>query len=123
MANSKTINPLTKKMIECDDHVAHFITNLREELRLPIEDIAAILIAAARRLQQEAITGKSDSTIWRRHSTGDVMLEFDAPVAAVGRYGNGRMTRSQFLRDGELFCYLSPLPGSVISTMNDRLQE
>lgn len=47
---------------------------------------------------------------WQRYRPGDVILEFDAPVAAVDCRGIGRMTRSQFLNAGDLFCYLPPFP-------------
>lgn len=57
------------------------------------------------------VVSKSETTGWQRYRSGDVILEFDAPVAAVSPRGEGRMTRSQFLRDGDLFCYLPPFPG------------
>jgi hypothetical protein len=49
------VNYLTEKMIAGDDHVERFIAHLRDELRLPIDDIAAILVASAGRLYREAI--------------------------------------------------------------------
>lgn len=48
--------------------------------------------------------------VWQRYRPGDVIAEFDAPVAAVDPKGHGRMTRSQFLNAGDRFCYLPPLP-------------
>ena len=45
---------------------------------------------------------------WMRYDP-DVVLEFDAPVAAVDRKGRGRLTRAQNLICGELFCYLPPI--------------
>lgn len=46
---------------------------------------------------------------WQRYwPTADVVLEFDALVAVVGRDGRGRMARSQYLQPGERFQYLLP---------------
>ena len=45
--------------------------------------------------------------VWHRYSPmAGVVLEFDAPVAVIGRDGRGRMTRTQYLREGEWFSYL-----------------
>ena len=46
---------------------------------------------------------------WRRYQPAETVTEFDAPVAAINRYGEGRMTRTQCLNAGDRFCYLPPL--------------
>lgn len=48
---------------------------------------------------------------WQRYYP-EVVLEFGVPVVAVDRKGKGRLTTSQNLICGELFCYLPPLPQS-----------
>lgn len=49
---------------------------------------------------------------WQRYYP-DVVLEFCVPVVAVDRRGRGRLTTTQHLIVGELFCYLPPLPISM----------
>lgn len=47
------------------------------------------------------------STKWSRYESGKTVLEYDAIVAvAQGR----KLVRSQYLRNGDLFCHLPPLP-------------
>lgn len=49
----------------------------------------------------------TQTTTWQRYRPmADVVLEFDASVAAIGRDGRSRVTRTQHLREGERFAYL-----------------
>lgn len=46
---------------------------------------------------------------WQRYKAGDDVAETHARVAAIGPDGGGRITWSEFLRDGDRFCYLPPM--------------
>ena len=46
---------------------------------------------------------------WRRYQPNEMVVEFDAPVAAISPRGVGRVTYLQCLNAGDRFCYLPPL--------------